>query len=334
MTKRSFRRFLKALIGAPVAAALLTGAALALTSYTYTTVYGTPGPDSINERGQNGNFHIYGFQGSDSINSGNGNITSSGQINGYDLIYGDGACTMTPPNNDSYCEHPFPWLRQPWTDRSSQGDSINDGNGPSWLIGGGGSNSINAGRTYDVMVGGPHNNSLNASALGSAVIAIYGNGADSINLRRTYPNITGLDGLKGTPNSADVYNPTRSQPASLNCSSTSNHDVVWANVGDSVNNCYTVYYPGATPASCPSRGTNQSVRCGAAFQPCFPDGNTYPSGNPCAAGYPTFTFPLSDFTGHPFARDVRRARRHHGRRSARHHHRSPRHKRATAFLRN
>ncbi len=137
-----------------VVALALSGTALA---YAFTVVFGTSGNDTINESGRAGNFHIYGFQGSDNLTGGNGNITIvSGKpvINGYDLIYGDGSCTQTPPGNDSYCSHPAPWLPQPWTDTAGSNDNITGGVGPDWLIGGGGNNTITGSKTYDVIVGG------------------------------------------------------------------------------------------------------------------------------------------------------------------------------------
>jgi hypothetical protein len=301
---RSSGQWWKAGLALGVAMVAATGVALA---YSYTVVFGTSGPDTINESGQNGNFHLYGFQGADELFGGNGNVTivhGHPVIGGYDLIYGDGSCTFTPPGNDSYCAHPAPWLRQTWTDSAAGGDEIRGGMGPSWLIGGGSRNDIVGSQTYDTIVGGPRQNALIGSRLGSAVIAIYTTSSISVKVNKTL-GVVGTDGLVGVGNSVDVYDPNRRTSDSVNCSGgMANQDVVFANRGDSVKHCATVY---------------------KGVAPCFPDGHTYPGGNPCAATNPPFPFPLAALAGAPFARDVRLSARGHRRRTAHHHRSGPHH---------
>jgi hypothetical protein len=242
------------LVAATLVVLAVTGVAL---GYTYTVIFGTPGSDTINESGQPGNFHIYGFQGSDTITAGLGDITlnSKGQpqIDGYDLLYGDGACTATPPNNDSYCEHPAPWLPQPWTDSPSSTDRIMGGVGPDWIIGGGGSNVIAGSQTYDVITAGPHNNTITGGHLGSAIIANHPGAHSTITVLKTL-GVKGYDGLYGLPNAVDVYNNTPGD--TVTCSSPTNYDVVFADKGDTVKNCYRVYYeapsfPGSSSGALP-----------------------------------------------------------------------------------
>jgi hypothetical protein len=291
-----------------VAAVAATGITAVALAYSYTVIYGTSGSDSLNA-GPTGNLHIYGFQGSDSINGGGGNITVNGSgqpvINGFDLFYGDGQCSQLSQNDDAYCSHPAPWLPQPWTDKSSQSDSINGGVGPDWLIGGGGNDSINGSETYDTIVGGPHNDSLNGGELGSAIIAIYGISSSlSVRTQKTL-GVVGYKGLIGVANSVDIYNPSRKSPASVACSGAANKDVVFVNKSDSTSGCYKVY---------------------VGVAPCFPDGKTYPSGNPCTGANPPFAFPLPALGGQPFARDANRTARRHRKSHSTHHRRVVRHR--------
>ncbi len=257
MLKRLARKNWKLTLALAVALTAFGGVAAA---YSYTVVYGTPGNDTINESGQAGNFHIYGFQGSDNLTAGNGNITvvkGKPVINGYDLIYGDGLCSQEIKGNDSYCEVPAPWLPQPWTDTASSNDNLTGGNGPSWLIGGGGSNTIKGSKTYDVIVGGgsngkaggttvanPNVNNITGSALGSAIIAIQTTDVSNITLQKT-TGVVGLDGLVGLPNAVDVYVPGRSstlKPNVITCQGgPKNLDVIFANKNDTVNNCFLVF---------------------------------------------------------------------------------------------
>ncbi len=257
MLKRLARRNWKLTVALAVAMTAFGGVALA---YAYTVVYGTSGNDTINESGQPGNFHIYGFQGSDNLAGGNGNITvvkGVPVINGYDVIYGDGLCTQEIKGNDSYCETPAPWLPQPWTDTAGSNDSITGGNGPSWLIGGGGNNTIKGSKTYDVIVGGgpsgltggttiakPNVNNITGSSLGSAIFAIQPTDVSNITLQKT-TGVVGLDGLLGVPNAVDVYVPNRSSslaPNVITCEGAAkNLDVIFANKNDTVNNCFLVF---------------------------------------------------------------------------------------------
>ncbi len=268
-----------------VVALALSGTALA---YAFTVVFGTSGNDTINESGRAGNFHIYGFQGSDNLTGGNGNITIvSGKpvINGYDLIYGDGSCTQTPPGNDSYCSHPAPWLPQPWTDTAGSNDNITGGVGPDWLIGGGGNNTITGSKTYDVIVGGgpsdlaggttvrnPNVNNIVGGLLGSAIIAIQPTDVSTITLKKT-TGMVGYDGLVGVPNVVDVYVPNRSStlgPNTINCASKSNLDLVFANKNDVVNNCFLVIR-GAAPVF-PGQFATPSVSSSSTPSFTFPPG--------------------------------------------------------------
>ncbi len=272
MLKRLARKNWKLSLALAVALMAFGGAALA---YTYTVVYGTSGNDTINESGKAGNFHIYGFQGSDNLTAGNGNITvvkNVPVINGYDVIYGDGLCTQEIQGNDSYCEMPAPWLPQPWTDTAGSNDSITGGNGPSWLIGGGGNSTIKGSKTYDVIVGGgpsglpggttiakPNVNNITGSALGSAIIAIQPTDVSNITLQKT-TGVVGLDGLVGLPNAVDVYVPNRSSKLANNVitcqGGTRNLDIIFANKNDTVSGCAIVFrgiapiFPGqfVTPA--------------------------------------------------------------------------------------
>ncbi|MGO9903676.1 MAG: hypothetical protein ACLP0J_29335 [Solirubrobacteraceae bacterium] len=256
MLMRLARRKWKLTAALVVAFTAITGVALA---YAYTVVYGTSGNDTINDKGKAGNFHIYGFQGSDNLTAGNGNITIVGSkpvINGYDLIYGDGLCTQELPGNDSYCEMPAPWLPQPWTDTAGSNDNITGGAGPSILVGGGGNNTITGSKTYDVIVGGgpsglaggtttahPNVNNITGSLLGSAIIAIQPTDVSNITLKKT-TLVVGLDGLIGLPNAVDVYVPNRSStlaPNVINCANPSNLDVIFANKNDTVKNCFLVF---------------------------------------------------------------------------------------------
>ncbi|MGO9903677.1 MAG: hypothetical protein ACLP0J_29340 [Solirubrobacteraceae bacterium] len=252
MIKRLARRNWK--LTAALAAALTAVSGVAL-AYAYTVVYGTSGNDTINESGKAGNFHIYGFQGSDNLTAGNGNITvvnGKPVINGYDLIYGDGLCTQELPGNDSYCEMPAPWLPQPWTDTAGSNDNITGGTGPSVSVGGGGNNTIHGSKTYDVIVGGgpsglaggttvanPNVNNIVGSLLGSGVIAIQPTDVSDITLEKT-TGVVGVDGLVGVPNSVDVVG--SKGPNTINCEGgAANKDVIFANANDTVNNCYQVY---------------------------------------------------------------------------------------------
>ncbi len=232
----------------------LTGIVLA---YSYTVVFGTSGNDVINEAGKPGNFHIYGFQGSDTITGGSGTIDVVRRfpvIRGYDLIYGDGECTQTPPGNDSYCVHPFPWLPQPWTDAPTATDTLTGGVGPDWIVGGGGSNVIKGSQTYDVITAGPHQNTITGGALGSAIIAIQPSDVSDITLKRTF-GVIGYDGLPGIPNDVDVYG--SKGPNTITCASPRNYDVIFANRTDTVRNCWRVIFepprfPGVFLAHSPS----------------------------------------------------------------------------------
>lgn len=226
-----------------VAVALTAMTGLAMASYAYTVVFGTSGNDVINEAGKPGNYHVYAFQGSDTITAANGNITvdSYGRphVNGYDYLSGDGKCTYTPPNDDSYCDHPYPWGKQDWTDSTSSTDTISGGVGPDWIVGGGGNNVLKGSQTYDVITGGPHLNTITGGKLGSAIIANQTGAKSTVTLLVTN-GVKGYDGLTGVPNSVDVHNGTAGD--TVKCASPSNHDTVYADSGDTVTNCYKVYY--------------------------------------------------------------------------------------------
>ncbi len=266
MLKRLAGRKLTLTLAVAVAMTAFTGVALA---YAYKVVYGCTVTSSscpqgantpINETGKRGNFHIYGFGGNKTITAGLGNITivnGKPVINGYDLIYGDGLCTQQIADNDSYCETPAPWLRQPWTSPAGVNTVINGGNGPSWLIGSGGNNTITGSKTYDLIVGGgrsrraggatiskPNLNTITGSALGSAIIAIQSTDVSEITLQKT-TGVVGLDGLVGLPNAVDVYVPNRSstlKPNVITCEGgTKNLDVIFANKNDTVDNCFRVF---------------------------------------------------------------------------------------------
>jgi hypothetical protein len=264
MLKRTSRVAWKPLVAIAIATMVVTGVAFA---YAYTVVFGTPGNDVIDESGQPGNFHIYGFQGSDTITGGLGDITTSsnGQpvINGYDIIYGDGECSETPPGNDSYCEHPLPWLPQPWTDAVTDADVLTGGAGPEWVIGGGGNNVITGSQTYDVITGGPHINTIVGSQLGGAIIANQPGADSNIKLLPTTLK-RGYKGLIGIPYFVDVYN-GRTSGNTIRCFSPANYDFVWANRGDTVINCYKVYY--SAPVFPPASNANFALPPGMGGNP-------------------------------------------------------------------
>jgi Ca2+-binding RTX toxin-like protein len=246
----------------------MTGVAIA--GYAYTVVFGTPGNDVINEAGKPGNYHIYAFQGSDAITAGNGNITRDShgnpQVNGYDLLYGDGKCAYTPQNDDSYCDHPEPWQPQDWTDSPSSTDTITGGVGPDWIVGGGGDNVLKGSQTYDVITGGPHVNTITGGKLGSAIIANHAGAKSTITLPATN-GVKGYDGLTGVPNAVDVYNGTAGDV--VKCSGPSNRDIVYADRGDVVTNCYKVYY---SAPRFPGQATPQTSATSAMSAMTFPPG--------------------------------------------------------------
>ncbi len=263
MLTRLARLSWKPLVAIAIATTAFTGVALA---YTYTVVFGTPGNDTINESANAGSFHIYAFQGSDAITGGLGNITTDSHgnpiINGFDLIYGDGKCSVTPPGNDSYCDHPLPWLPQDWTDATTATDTITGGVGPEWAIGGGGSNVIKGSQTYDVITGGPHKNTITGSQLGDAIIANQPGAQSNITLLATTGK-KGYKGLIGIPNFVNVNNGTKGDV--VKCSNPNNYDFVWADKGDTVTNCYDVIY--SAPTFAPAQNANFPLPPGMGSNP-------------------------------------------------------------------
>jgi hypothetical protein len=263
MFTRLARLSWKPLVAIAIAITAVTGVALA---YTYTVVLGTPGNDAINESGKAGNFHVYAFQGSDTITGGLGHVTTGSHgipiVNGFDLLYGDGKCSATPPGNDSYCDHPLPWLAQDWTDAATATDTITGGVGPEWAIGGGGSNVIKGSQTYDVITGGPHKNTITGSRLGGAIIGDQPGAQSNITLLATTGK-NGYMGLIGIPNFVDVSNGTKGDV--VKCSSPSNFDFVWADKGDTVSNCFDVIY--SAPVFPPSTNANFPLPPGMGSSP-------------------------------------------------------------------
>jgi Ca2+-binding RTX toxin-like protein len=240
MIKRLARRVWKPSLAIAVAALAVTSVALAA---SYTVIFGTSGADNVDKSSASGNFHIYTFQGSDTIKGGKGNITKGilgiPQINGFDELYGDGRCSQTPPGDDSYCDHPSPWLPQDWTDSSGSTDTITGGNGPETVVGGGGNNVLTGSQTYDVISGGPHHNTITGSGLGSSIFANQSGEVSKITLKATTGKV-GYQGLIGFPNYVDVYNGGAKD--TVICASRLNGDTVYADRGDTITNCAFVFY--------------------------------------------------------------------------------------------
>jgi Ca2+-binding RTX toxin-like protein len=132
-----------------------SSATVAVAATSYTTIIGTPGPDTINKSGVVGDFAIFGLAGKDTLTGGKGD----------NLIVGDGHC---PPGatDANYCDlEEIP---------GDTGDTLRGGNGDNAIFGGGGPNTMYGGPSNNYIESGPSTNVIYSGPLGDTINATDG----------------------------------------------------------------------------------------------------------------------------------------------------------------